>query len=244
MSRPNVRSRLSQLHVLAATWRSHRRRISLAAVVDSHGIPQESPEAAADLLAAHWGPVFAAKDIEAEAALQIMPFTQIVPNGLNWILDREGLHEIMAKPRDSAPGPDGIPFGAWRAAGPAFYDIMYSAFSSFLSGACLPEGFNECNLAFIPKGDDPHDALLVARTPATTRPISLSNTDNKYFALALNRPLAEAATVTVHPRQRGFVHGRSLIDNVLEVEGFGQCYSSADAGNPALLPVSRSAAVA
>jgi hypothetical protein len=195
----------------------------------------ESPEAAADLLAGHWGPVFAAKSIEAEAALPIMQFTQVVPPGLSWAIDREGFHEVMAKPRDSAPGPDGIPFGAWRAAGPAFYDIMFAAFSSFMSGACLPEGFNECNLAFIPQGDDPNDSLLVARTPATTRPISLSNTDNKYFALALNCPLAEAATVTVHPRQRGFVHGRSLIDNVLEVEGFGQSYTIAEADNPAIL---------
>jgi hypothetical protein len=198
LSRPKVRSRLSQLHVLAATWRSHRRRISLVAVINDDGVPLESPEAAADLLAGHWGLVFAAKSIEADAALAIMQFTQVVPPGLSWAIDREGFHEVMAKPRDSAPGPDGIPFGAWRAAGPAFYDIMFSAFSSFMSGALLPDGFNECNLAFIPKGDDPHDAL-VARTPATTRPISLSNTDNKYFALAFNR----AATVTVHPRQRG-----------------------------------------
>ncbi len=72
-------------------------------------------------------------------------------------------------------------------------------------------------------------------TPATTRPISLPNTDNKYFALALNRPLAEAATVTVHPRQRGFVQGRSLIDNVLEIEGFGQSHATAEADNPAII---------
>ncbi len=141
----------------------------------------------------------------------------------------------MAQPRDSAPGPDGIPYSAWRTAGPAFYDIMFSAFSSFISGACLPEGFNACNLAFIPKGDDPHDDRLVARTPATTRPISLSNTDNKFFALAINRPLAEAARVTVHPRQRGFVQGRSLVDNVLEVEGYGQSYTIAEGDNPAIL---------
>ena len=234
-SRPKVRTRLSQLHVLAATWRSHRRRISLSAVLDSSGVPQESPEAAADLLAGHWGPVFAAKVIEAEAAVQIMPFTQFAPSGLSWVLDREGFHEVMARPWDSAPGPDGIPFGAWRAAGVELYDVMFNAFNSFMNGARLPKGFNECNLVFIPKGEDINDALLVARTPNTTRPISLSNTDSKYFALALNRPLAEAAKVTVHPRQRGFVQGRSLIDNVLEVEGFGQSYTIAEADNPAII---------
>ena len=234
LSRPKVRSRLAQLHVLAATWRSHRRRISLAAVVDLQGIPRESPEESADLLAAHWGPVFAAKDIEAEAALLIMPFTQQVPSGLSWVTDRVGFHEMMAKPRDSAPGPDGIPFGAWRAAGVELFDVMYNAFDSFLDGAELPTKFNECNLAFIPKGEDPNDNLLVSRSPSTTRPISLSNTDSKYFALAINRPLAEVAKITAHPRQRGFVQGRSLIDNVLEVEGFAQSYAIAEAENPAI----------
>jgi hypothetical protein len=235
LSRPKVRSRLSQLQVLAATWRSHRRRISLVAVLDPHGIPQASPEASAELLANHWGPVFEAKVIEAESASMVMPFTQAVPQGIRWVADKEGFFEVMAKPRDSAPGPDGIPFGAWRAAGPKLFDVMFNAFSSFMQGAPLPEGFNECNLAFIPKGEDPNDAHLVARTPNTTRPISLSNTDSKYFALALNRPLAEAAKVTVHPRQRGFVQGRSLIDNILEVEGFGQSYTIAEADNPAII---------
>jgi hypothetical protein len=233
--RPKVRSRLSQLHVLAATWRSHRRRISLAAVIDTEGIPQSSPESAAELLEDHWRPVFAEKVITAEAALQLMPFIQQVPPGLQWVVDREGFHEVMAKPRDSAPGPDGIPFGAWRAAGSALYDVMYEAFISFTNGAPLPEHFNDCNLAFIPKGDSPADQHLVARTPSTTRPISLSNTDSKYFALALNRPLAEAATITVHPRQRGFVNGRSLLDNVLEVEGFAQSYAIAEADDPAII---------
>ena len=39
----------------------------------------------------------------------------------------------------------------------------------------------------------------------------------------------------MHPRQRGFVQGRSLIDNVLEVEGFGQPYTIAEVDNPAII---------
>ena len=234
MSRPKVRTRLSQLHVLAATWRAHRRRISLAAIVDTQGIPRDSPEESADLLADHWGPIFAAKAIEAEAALAIMQFTQAVPEGLCWSTDRVGFHELMAKPRDSAPGPDGIPFSAWRAAGIELYDVMFDAFDAFINGETLPPTFNTCNLAFIPKGEDPNDDILVARAPSSTRPISLSNTDNKYFALAINRPLAEVAKIIVHPRQRGFVQGKSLIDNVLEVEGFAQSYTIAEAENPAI----------
>jgi hypothetical protein len=111
---------------------------------------------------------------------------------------------------------------------------MFNAFDSFIGGAALPMKFNTCNLAFIPKGEDPNDDILVARAPSSTRPIFLSNTDNKYFALAINRTLAEVAKIVVHPRQRGFVQGRSLVDNVLEVEGYAQSYTIAEAENPAI----------
>ena len=48
-------------------------------------------------------------------------------------------------------------------------------------------------------------------------------------------PLAEVAKVSVHPRQRGLVQGRSLLDNLVEVEGFAQCYATASAENPAIV---------
>ena len=58
-----------------------------------------------------------------------------------------------------------------------------------------------------------------------TRPISLSDTASKFFALAVKYPLSQVAMVTVYPRQRGFVGDRSITDNVIEIEGFGQSYA-------------------
>jgi hypothetical protein len=119
--------------------------------------------------------------------------------------------------------------------GTDLFDILFDAYSAFLDGAPLPEGFNHCLLVFIPKGEDAQDRCLVARTPDLTRPISLSDTASKFFALAVNYPLAQFAQVTVHPRQRGFVGGRSITDNVIEIEGFGQSYAIAEAEDPAIL---------
>ncbi len=95
--------------------------------------------------------------------------------------------------------------------------------------------FNHCFLVFIPKGEDPGDRGTVARSPALVRPISLSNTASKFFALAVNKPLAQVAQITVHPRQRGFVGGRSITDNIIEIEGFAQSYTIADPDDPAIL---------
>ena len=71
-----------------------------------------------------------------------------------------------------------------------------------------------------------------ARRLATEAPW---RTASKFFALAVNIPLALAAQSTVHPRQRGFVAGRSITDNVVEIEGFGQSYAIAEAEDPAIL---------
>jgi hypothetical protein len=46
----------------------------------------------------------------------------------------------------------------------------------------------------------------------------LSNTDNKLLAALINYKLNLLAATTATPQQRGFVRGRSLVDNVLEVE--------------------------
>ena len=164
-----------------------------------------------------------------------MPFIQSAPPGICWRLDLIQFRELVARPRDSAPGPDGIPYAAWRNAGTCISDVLFNAYAAFMDGVPLPEGFNECILAFIPKGDEVSDTAVVARTPGLTRPISLSNTDSKYFALAINLPLAEVAKISVHPRQRGFVQGRSLVDNLIEVEGYAQSFATASAENPAIV---------
>jgi hypothetical protein len=229
------RTKLSKLHSLAATWRSQRRRLILTTIVDSEGNPQDDPESAAGLLEDFWAPVFKEKKIDPREALKVMPFTPKAPPDIEWKLDKTQFREIISRPREGAPGPDGIPYTAWRLAGTDLTDILYEAYAAFMSGEVLPADFNECLLVFIPKGDEAGDHGTVARAPGLTRPISLSNTASKFFALAINRPLAQVAQVTVHPRQRGFVGGRSITDNVIEIEGFAQSYAIADAEDPAIL---------
>ncbi len=117
-----------------------------------------------------------------------MQFTPRVPEGIQWAIDREAFRELVARPREGAPGPDGIPYSAWRLAGTVFMDILFEAYEAFMLGQALPEDFNECLMVFIPKGDEPGDRGTVARSPGMTRPISLSNTASKFFCLSYTSP--------------------------------------------------------
>ncbi len=44
------------------------------------------------------------------------------------------------------------------------------------------------------------------------------NARAKIIALAINVPLSQVAETTVSPQQHGFAHGRSMLDNIYEVE--------------------------
>ena len=47
----------------------------------------------------------------------ILPYVQKPPDDIRWTIDRTGFDEFIALKKDSAPGPDGIPYGAYKCAG-------------------------------------------------------------------------------------------------------------------------------
>jgi hypothetical protein len=73
-------------------------------------------------------------------------------------------------------------------------------------------------MVFLPKGELDNDYLQIRREPAATRPISMSNTDAKIFAMVLNHKLSQLAQLTVIEQQRGFVRGRRMSDNLVEID--------------------------
>ncbi len=53
------------------------------------------------------------------------------------------------------------------------------------------------------------------RAAGKTRPLALSNTDNKLLATAFAQPLTEHAPSYIHAAQTGGVRGRQMLSNVL-----------------------------
>jgi len=77
---------------------------------------------------------------------------------------KRATRKALSLSNNSSPGPDGIPYGAWKALGDTAVDILHGAFSDLI----LPEGpellrrdcpdFNASLLFFLPK--KPQAALL------------------------------------------------------------------------------------
>ena len=78
--------------------------------------------------------------------------------------------------------------------------------------------FNHLRQLFLPKGEYFEDDELMSCRVDKLRPIACSNTDAKLIAMAVNVPLAQLAEAVVSTPQRGFVKGRQLDDNVVELE--------------------------
>ena len=142
-----------------------------------------------------------------------------------WKTRRREVARAIKQAHASAPGPDGIPYLAWQRLGDLAIDILHLAGKELekddfrnrlldMEGeGAIQHAFNLGALACIPKGctDDPPEA-------SSTRPLSIVNTDNRILASSRRlrwEPLFEA---WISNMQQGFLKGRSMLSNVIDLE--------------------------
>jgi hypothetical protein len=92
-------------------------------------------------------------------------------------------------------------------------------------GGLPPHRFNDSGMSFLPKGSEDGDLYEVIREYSKTRPISTKNTDNKIIMGANVRVLSADYKTNTHPSQNGFVSGRNLLNNILDIDSAGRLYS-------------------
>eukprot|EP00959_Pyramimonas_sp_CCMP1952_P432208 9051087-Pyramimonas_sp.AAC.1 len=193
-----------KLYKYQTAWGRKHRRISLSGVPDPTGKAVADPECVAAELASYWGKLHSRVDCSEE--------------------DRQ-LHRSRAPPlAPTAFRTVVIPRG-----GPAVVDTLYGLYSEMLANGNAPVGFNHGMAAFLAKGSDPEDTpQQIIRKPEVTRPITLGNYDNKLVSVALNRSFSRVAAQTVLGNQRGFLAGRFMNENIINLESkavswFAQC---------------------
>ena len=112
---------------------------------------------------------------------------------------------FLCKAADSAPGPDGIPYAAWRAAGADGATTLYNYGRHLANGGVPHAEFNTSLMEFPPKGEEPEDdANGVVRHVMAVRPLSLKNLDNKTVAGVFNQPATPVFAQCAHPIQNRF----------------------------------------
>ena len=195
-------------------WRPVRRRIAIDRVSDD---AESAPTAieSAECLRAHWSPIFAEKSTCSDSMERLRPFVASAADFPLRMPSVEEIAEILRHTRNSAPGPDGVPFAAYKATVDICAGLFSECLGDALAGDDLPDEMKESLLIFIPKCDDFGDHTM---KPGEVRPLSLGNTDAKVIASALNFGMSNIAQQIVHESQTGFLLGRSMSENILRVE--------------------------
>ena len=140
-------------------------------------------------------------------------------------ITKRHVQKAIGTSKDSAPGPDGIPYRAWRNLGKLAVEVLHSALAELCSEDAerilqqeMPS-FNESLLMFLPKKaagtmEDGDQYFL----PGGVRPLNITNTDNRLLASAVRIALEPMLAPLITQDQKGFLLGRSMVSNLLDID--------------------------
>ena len=143
--------------------------------------------------------------------------------GLVFVLppNRVGIDHYLNKLGNCASGTSGVPPPAWKNGGPATGDYIEALTNDALAGKPLPTKTLQGLFVFPPKGDASPEEVTSCkayRQPKDLRPLTLKNEGNKMIAGVLNRCIIPTVVLCASILQRGFIPGRQLVQNVLDLD--------------------------
>jgi hypothetical protein len=112
---------------------------------------------------------------------------------------------------DKAPGPDGFTIHFYKTCWDIIKADLLKMIKGFMKKAKVGGGTNSTYLALIPKETNPE-------TFARFRPISLCNASYKILAKLLANRIKPLLNRLISSNQGGFVEGRHILDNVIQVQ--------------------------
>ena len=225
-----ARQRNTRLIFRAAPGRS----CNIGAVQTKRGDIVVEPAGMASVLRDHWAKSFKAAGISHDLLHRWLdedfrnkPAQEKVPFSTGALqLKKCHIEKAIKHSNNSAPGPDGIPFLAWRRASRLSSQILFDAVQ-LMCGEQGPdftlaeyEDFNASLLFFLPKkasgivsatGEGYYEAPNV-------RPLNVTNTDNRLLANAVRYAIEPLVGERIVPWQRGFVGGRSMLANLVDID--------------------------
>ena len=165
IAKPSARSRA--LTRLAKLWRPLDRRLCLAGVLDPvPGAVHRAEEDNIKCLRDQWSSCFAGRPTRRRLGEALLE-RWAQPLGVD-LQDPPGQAEIrnfLLRAMASAPGPDGLPFASWRAAGDCSAHTLARLEWWMRSGLPVPVHFGFSRAVFPPKGECEEDREEVVRAP-------------------------------------------------------------------------------
>ena len=127
--------------------------------------------------------------------------------------------DIIKKVKDSATGPNGIPYSAYAACPDTSAQILENTMELFGEEAEPGHRKADCHdciklnrklVWFAPKGELDDDSVAVLRAPDNLRTSFGSNADAKLISAGVSDSIVDATLQRTPAAQRGFYRGRQL----------------------------------
>ena len=196
------------------------------------------PAAIAKALTDHWKKVFRRVDIDPgimeDWLREALPPAEALPPQAeqDWALAREDVAAALRQSGNTMAGPDRIPYAAWRVLGDTAVDVLFEAgqamqdpdFPQQVRGAYGlapgdPHPFNLGTLVCLPKkAVAHHHEHGEVYSAENTRPLSIVDTSNRIIANSFRHKWEPRLARWICPEQRGFLPGRSILANVIDIE--------------------------
>ncbi len=174
-----------KLSKLSKLWVPLGKQLILEGVLVGNQIITTEPEKTIALGNA-WQPTFDSKAFDYDKAQnylnEVGDFGEYSSNDIApdyWIYK-----EAIRKGPSTQPGPDALPYAAWKACGEVGIQTLIHVDTDLRNGGIPEENFNVSSMAFLVKGESDHDAVAILRDPLSTRPLCMKNTDNKIIVSA------------------------------------------------------------
>ena len=215
--RHKVHSRLLACQRKRKLWLLEDRRLVLHAVRvgSSDTLTNDSGLGA---LSSHWASAFAEYTIDDNRASSMLnSFPVKIDRDVVCLPSSAQIRHIINRTRETAPGEDGIPYEAWKFS-PMGAETLFRVMLWLAEGRLMPYRFNAVLTVCLPKGSKDEDQTDIIRDVCETRPIGLKNSSAKIVALALNFAVARAVANAACYAQRGFIAGRQMSQNVLDLD--------------------------
>jgi len=149
-----------------------------------------------------------------------------------WVPCWKDMAKVIQIASKSAPGPDGIPYSAWKCLGELGVEVLLGAAICLSQGdmdqrlvamECSEEGtshsFNLGNMVFLPKKPAGcHPLFGEFFSPGDVRPLVIVNTDNRLIANAFRRQWEPILDSWISASQQGFLPGRSMASNIIGID--------------------------
>jgi len=217
---------------------------SIAAIQNRAGVVISDSAEIINELRQYWGDIFACSSSDSSILQGWISEELDLPRwgagAEDWIPDVEDMRRTIKCSGKSAPGPDGIPYLAWRRLGNLGLDVLFEAAKALtddglheqlnsigFEGEVGSNGFNLGNMVFLPKKPmGQHPLFGDFYGLGDVRPLMVVNTDNRLLANFFRRKWEPLMDSWISSSQQGFLQGRSMASNILGVETQAQevCY--------------------